>query len=147
MKFSIVSRERDRDHQRGESFDATSGLTSGATSSGSNTVTGSGGSGGAVVVIGGSGGIVSSSAGGGGVSGLGGVASAPTFRGFRSHSPTNRRSRERNRREFNRTHGSDQGGLLAYGGISGGLVSDLNSMDCIGTMEESRLSGKLFIFL
>ncbi|KAH8346913.1 hypothetical protein KR059_002457 [Drosophila kikkawai] len=46
--------------------------------------------------------------------GSGGVVA----RGFRSHSPTHRRrSRERQRR----THGSDQGGLLAYSGLVGGI--------------------------
>ncbi|XP_053956336.1 transmembrane and coiled-coil domains protein 2 isoform X1 [Anastrepha ludens] len=45
-------------------------------------------------------------------------ATVATFRGFRSHSPSSRRSRERSRREFQRTHGSDQGGLLAYSGLS-----------------------------
>lgn len=47
--------------------------------------------------------------------GSGGVVA----RGFRSHSPTHRRrSRERQRR----THGSDQGGLLAYSGYVGAPV-------------------------
>ncbi|KAH8310600.1 hypothetical protein KR044_002087 [Drosophila immigrans] len=49
----------------------------------------------------------------------GGVA----VRGFRSHSPTHRRrSRERQRR----THGSDQGGLLAYSGLIGAGPSDMS---------------------
>ncbi|KAH8388252.1 hypothetical protein KR093_001912 [Drosophila rubida] len=48
----------------------------------------------------------------------GGVA----VRGFRSHSPTHRRrSRERQRR----THGSDQGGLLAYSGLINAGAGDM----------------------
>ncbi|XP_039492238.1 transmembrane and coiled-coil domains protein 2 isoform X1 [Drosophila santomea] len=73
-------------------------------------------------------------------------------RGFRSHSPTHRRrSRERQRR----THGSDQGGLLAYSGLVG--VNDMSDFlgpqqggggggggGSAGTgsgLEDSRLSG------
>ncbi|SPP84242.1 transmembrane and coiled-coil domains protein 2 isoform X2 [Drosophila guanche] len=80
--------------------------------------------------------------------GSGGVVA----RGFRSHSPTHRRrSRERQRR----THGSDQGGLLAYSGLVG--VNDMNDFGGVvgggtqgggggsaGTgsgLEDSRLSG------
>ncbi|XP_037946247.1 transmembrane and coiled-coil domains protein 2-like [Teleopsis dalmanni] len=90
---------------------------------------------------------ITGSIGGGSVSSGGIVGtSVATFRGFRSHSPSNRRSRERNRREFNRTHGSDQGGLLAYSGMGGGLLSDISAMDSGGsgsgvTIEDSRLSG------
>uniref|UniRef100_A0A6P4F5Y6 Transmembrane and coiled-coil domains protein 2 isoform X1 n=1 Tax=Drosophila rhopaloa TaxID=1041015 RepID=A0A6P4F5Y6_DRORH len=76
--------------------------------------------------------------------GSGGVAA----RGFRSHSPTHRRrSRERQRR----THGSDQGGLLAYSGLG---VTDMTDFmgplqgggggGSAGTgsgLEDSRLSG------
>nr|XP_036674927.1 transmembrane and coiled-coil domains protein 2 [Drosophila suzukii] len=80
--------------------------------------------------------------------GSGGVVA----RGFRSHSPTHRRrSRERQRR----THGSDQGGLLAYSGLVG--VNDMTDFlgpqqggggggggGSAGTgsgLEDSRLSG------
>lgn len=83
----------------------------------------------------------------------GGVA----VRTFRSHSPTHRRrSRERQRR----THGSDQGGLLAYSGIIGGGGGGLDMSDFVVTgggvggggggggsggtgsgLEDSRLSG------
>ncbi|XP_017143392.1 transmembrane and coiled-coil domains protein 2 [Drosophila miranda] len=81
--------------------------------------------------------------------GSGGVAA----RGFRSQSPTHRRrSRERQRR----THGSDQGGLLAYSGLVG--VNDMNDFGGVvgggtqggggggsaGTgsgLDDSRLSG------
>ncbi|XP_018788179.1 PREDICTED: transmembrane and coiled-coil domains protein 1 isoform X1 [Bactrocera latifrons] len=54
-------------------------------------------------------------------------ATVATFRGFRSHSPSSRRSRERSRREFQRTHGSDQGGLLAYSGLSGLSIGGISS--------------------
>ncbi|XP_034489176.1 transmembrane and coiled-coil domains protein 2 [Drosophila innubila] len=79
----------------------------------------------------------------------GGVA----VRGFRSHSPTHRRrSRERQRR----THGSDQGGLLAYSGLIGAAdMSDFvvtvggggggggggGSAGTGSGLEDSRLSG------
>ncbi|XP_023171043.2 transmembrane and coiled-coil domains protein 2 isoform X2 [Drosophila hydei] len=86
----------------------------------------------------------------GSLSSSGGVA----VRGFRSHSPTHRRrSRERQRR----THGSDQGGLLAYSGIVGtGIGGDMTDFGVglglgggggggsAGTgsgLEDSRLSG------
>ncbi|XP_011184975.1 transmembrane and coiled-coil domains protein 2 isoform X2 [Zeugodacus cucurbitae] len=59
-------------------------------------------------------------------------ATVATFRGFRSHSPSSRRSRERNRREFQRTHGSDQGGLLAYSGLSGLSIGGISSGGGIG---------------
>ncbi|XP_017046648.1 transmembrane and coiled-coil domains protein 2 isoform X1 [Drosophila ficusphila] len=60
----------------------------------------------------------------------GGVAA----RGFRSHSPTHRRrSRERQRR----THGSDQGGLLAYSGLVG--VNDMT--DFLGPQQSSGGGG------
>uniref|UniRef100_A0A1I8NH81 Transmembrane and coiled-coil domains protein 1 n=1 Tax=Musca domestica TaxID=7370 RepID=A0A1I8NH81_MUSDO len=107
---------REREHHRGESADSTGSATIGfggsssaaavggiaATSSGASnsvatTMTGSMGSGGGVGVVG-----------------------VTPYRGFRSHSPTNRRSRERNRTHA-RTHGSDQGGLLAYGAMGGGI--------------------------
>ncbi|CAD6995741.1 unnamed protein product [Ceratitis capitata] len=59
-------------------------------------------------------------------------ATVATFRGFRSHSPSSRRSRERSRREFQRTHGSDQGGLLAYSGLSG--FSGISSVSGVGNV-------------
>ncbi|KAH8271448.1 hypothetical protein KR018_011708 [Drosophila ironensis] len=78
--------------------------------------------------------------------GSGGVVA----RGFRSHSPTHRRrSRERQRR----THGSDQGGLLAYSGFVGPSdMTDFGGQNqgggggggSAGTgsgLEDSRLSG------
>ncbi|EDV93812.1 transmembrane and coiled-coil domains protein 2 isoform X2 [Drosophila grimshawi] len=59
--------------------------------------------------------------GGNTVTGSLGSSGGVAVRGFRSHSPTHRRrSRERQRR----THGSDQGGLLAYSGIIGGDMTD-----------------------
>ncbi|KAM8703825.1 hypothetical protein ACLKA7_008454 [Drosophila subpalustris] len=60
--------------------------------------------------------------GGNTVTGSLGSSGGVAVRGFRSHSPTHRRrSRERQRR----THGSDQGGLLAYSGLIGaGDMSD-----------------------
>lgn len=163
MNTTTVSRERDHHHQhhhhhRGESAESAAsagivtalstgsvaasiaGLTpataTSATSS-SGTMTGSVGSGGGVGVVG-----------------------VTAFRGFRSQSPSNRRSRDRNRTHA-RTHGSDQGGLLAYHGAMGGgmplggvsgLVGDLSNMDIGlssaggsgGVIEDSRLSGKVF---
>ncbi|KAH8382653.1 hypothetical protein KR009_004648 [Drosophila setifemur] len=79
--------------------------------------------------------------------GSGGVVA----RGFRSHSPTHRRrSRERQRR----THGSDQGGLLAYSGYVGTTdMTDFGAQNQSGGgggggsagtgsgLEDSRLSG------
>ncbi|XP_017100675.2 transmembrane and coiled-coil domain protein 3 [Drosophila bipectinata] len=79
--------------------------------------------------------------------GSGGVVA----RGFRSHSPTHRRrSRERQRR----THGSDQGGLLAYSGYVGAPVDIVDfgaptqsggggggSAGTGSGLEDSRLSG------
>ncbi|KAM7360174.1 transmembrane and coiled-coil domain 2 protein Dmtn isoform 1-T2 [Cochliomyia hominivorax] len=166
-----MSRERDHHthhhlHHRGDSAESTTSaagggvgaLTSGTTAtvatasiagitpavatsatSSSGTMTGSVGSGG-----------------GGGV----GVVGVTAFRGFRSQSPSNRRSRDRNRTHA-RTHGSDQGGLLAYhgamGGGGGGVVGvmplggvgDVTNMDIGlssaggsgGIIEDSRLSG------
>lgn len=129
MKFPIVSRDRV------ESADPTL-LT--PASSGSGTVTGSGGGVG-----------INSSSGAGSSLGGGGIGGSTAAFRFRNQSPSNRRSRERNRREFNRTHGSDQGGLLAYGsGGLGGLLgsSEISTIEGMGSMEDSRLSGMLILF-
>ncbi|XP_064549912.1 transmembrane and coiled-coil domains protein 2 isoform X1 [Drosophila montana] len=86
--------------------------------------------------------------GGNTVTGSLGSSGGVAVRGFRSHSPTHRRrSRERQRR----THGSDQGGLLAYSGIVGvGIGGDMADFGggggggSAGTgsgLEDSRLSG------
>lgn len=93
--------------------------------------------------------------GGNTVTGSLGSSGGVAVRGFRSHSPTHRRrSRERQRR----THGSDQGGLLAYSGIIGGGGPDISDFVVTGGgvggggggggsggtgsgLEDSRLSG------
>ncbi|KAH8417525.1 hypothetical protein KR222_001419 [Zaprionus bogoriensis] len=91
--------------------------------------------------------------GGNTVTGSLGSSGGVAVRGFRSHSPTHRRrSRERQRR----THGSDQGGVLAYSGILGaGTGLDMSDFVLAGSsggggggsggtgsgLEESRLSG------
>uniref|UniRef100_A0A1B0AZR6 Transmembrane and coiled-coil domains protein 1 n=1 Tax=Glossina palpalis gambiensis TaxID=67801 RepID=A0A1B0AZR6_9MUSC len=148
-----MSRERDQRIESGEALTTTSAAAGTASSAGligsgsatsSGTMTGS---------------LGSTTAGTGGGAGVG-VSAVTTFRGFRSQSPSNRRSRERNR-THNRAHGSDQGGLLAYGAMSnngglggsssgvigvGGPLSDLlTNMDMglssAGMAEDSRLSG------
>ncbi|XP_034112257.1 transmembrane and coiled-coil domains protein 2 isoform X1 [Drosophila albomicans] len=90
--------------------------------------------------------------GGNTVTGSLGSSGGVAVRGFRSHSPTHRRrSRERQRR----THGSDQGGLLAYSGLIGEGSSFIAAVrgggdggggggGSAGTgsgLEDSRLSG------
>ncbi|EDW15015.2 uncharacterized protein Dmoj_GI24584 [Drosophila mojavensis] len=85
--------------------------------------------------------------GGNTVTGSLGSSGGVAVRGFRSHSPTHRRhSRERQRR----THGSDQGGLLAYSGMVGDMTDFGISLShgggggSAGTgsgLEDSRLSG------
>lgn len=59
------------------------------------------------------------------------------MRGFRSQSPTDRRSRDRNRMHI-RTHGSDQGGLLAY---SSSTLSNPTGFSTSGTGAISTSSG------
>uniref|UniRef100_A0A1A9WGS1 Uncharacterized protein n=1 Tax=Glossina brevipalpis TaxID=37001 RepID=A0A1A9WGS1_9MUSC len=147
-----MSRERDQRVESAEALTATlitaagtattAGLIGSGSATSSGTMTGS----------------LGSTGGTGGGAGVG-VSTVTTFRGFRSQSPSNRRSRERNR-THNRAHGSDQGGLLAYGAMSnnGGLggsssggigvgpLSDLlTNMDMglssAGMTEDSRLSG------
>lgn len=144
MKFSLVSKDRDRDSaEPSTSLSSIGGVTvvGGGSSSGGGgssssaatvgTVT-SGGAGGTVATS-----VVSGSGGGGGGVLVGGnsgglTSSASGALRFRNQSPSNRRSRERNRREFNRSYGSDQGGLLVYGELP---------HDTMGSMEDSRLSG------
>ncbi|XP_046803930.1 transmembrane and coiled-coil domains protein 2 [Lucilia cuprina] len=162
MNTTTVSRERDHHthhhHQRGDSAESTSSAA-GVTFSPSTTAT----AGATAASIAGltpptatsatsSSGTMTGSVGSGGGVGVVGVSA---FRGFRSQSPSNRRSRERNRTHA-RTHGSDQGGLLAYhGGMGvsgmslGGVGGDLTNMDIGlssaggsgGITEDSRLSG------
>ena len=55
---------------------------------------------------------------------------------FRNQSPSNRRSRERSRREFNRSHNSDQ--AIA----TGALTYNEMTADGMNSFEDSRLSGK-----
>ncbi|XP_036325775.1 transmembrane and coiled-coil domains protein 2 isoform X2 [Rhagoletis pomonella] len=124
--FSTVSRER---NHRGDSTEsgshvdrvAATTVTSSTVAGTIGTLGGAGASGTSLATTTSTGGVSSYGSStmtgciGSGSSG----ATVATFRGFRSHSPSSRRSRERSRREFQRTHGSDQGGLLAYSGLSG----------------------------
>uniref|UniRef100_A0A1A9ZHW5 Transmembrane and coiled-coil domains protein 1 n=1 Tax=Glossina pallidipes TaxID=7398 RepID=A0A1A9ZHW5_GLOPL len=148
-----MSRERDQRIESAEALTTTS-ATAGTASSAGLIGSGSATSSGTMT-----GSLGSTTAGTGGGAGVG-VSAVTTFRGFRSQSPSNRRSRERNR-THNRAHGSDQGGLLAYGAMSnngglggsssggigvGGPLSDLlTNMDMglssAGMAEDSRLSG------
>ncbi|XP_075146216.1 transmembrane and coiled-coil domain 2 protein Dmtn isoform X2 [Haematobia irritans] len=138
MNTTTVSRERD--HHRGESADsstsaaaaftsqsslaaAAAAASSGTSNTAATTMTGSIGSG-------------------------GGVVGVTPFRGFRSQSPSHRRSRDRSRTHA-RTHGSDQGGLLVYGAIGGGgglVGGDMTNLDIGlsstgGVIDDTRLSG------
>ncbi|XP_058979234.1 transmembrane and coiled-coil domains protein 2 isoform X2 [Musca domestica] len=114
MNTTTVSRERE--HHRGESADSTGSATIGFGGSSSAAVVG----GIAATSSGASNSVATTMTGSMGSGGGVGVVGVTPYRGFRSHSPTNRRSRERNRTHA-RTHGSDQGGLLAYGAMGGGI--------------------------
>lgn len=166
MNTTTVSRERD--HHRGESVDSSASATAAAFNSLQASAAAA-----AAAAAGTSSGNASNTGGGGatvttmtGSIGSGsGVVGVTPFRGFRSQSPSHRRSRERNRTHA-RTHGSDQGGLLAYGAMGGGsggggvgiplggvgLVGDLDiglSSAGVtgGVIDDTRLSGNQQLLL
>lgn len=167
MNTTTVSRERD--HHRGESVDSSASATAAAFNSLQASAAAA-----AAAAAGTSSGNASNTGGGGGATvttmtgsiGSGsGVVGVTPFRGFRSQSPSHRRSRERNRTHA-RTHGSDQGGLLAYGAMGGGsggggvgiplggvgLVGDLDiglSSAGVtgGVIDDTRLSGNQQLLL
>lgn len=164
MNTTTVSRERD--HHRGESVDSSASATAAAF----NSLQASAAA--AAAAAGTSSGNASNTGGGAAVTTMtgsigsgSGVVGVTPFRGFRSQSPSHRRSRERNRTHA-RTHGSDQGGLLAYGAMGGGsggggvgiplggvgLVGDLDiglSSAGVtgGVIDDTRLSGNQQLLL
>ncbi|XP_068153180.1 transmembrane and coiled-coil domain protein 3 isoform X2 [Drosophila tropicalis] len=141
---SPVSRERATEAAASAPISAAAAAATAAVSSAGNSSASSSTVAAAQAAVYSSGNTVTGSLGSGGIGG--GVA----IRGFRSHSPTHRRrSRERQRR----THGSDQGGLLAYSGLVGNPV-DMTEFTSGGGggggggsagtgsgLEDSRLSG------
>uniref|UniRef100_A0A1I8NTC7 Transmembrane and coiled-coil domains protein 1 n=1 Tax=Stomoxys calcitrans TaxID=35570 RepID=A0A1I8NTC7_STOCA len=145
-----MSRERERDHHRGESADSSTSAAAAFTSQTSSSAAA------AAAAAASSGNSNTAATTMTGSIGSGGVVGVTPFRGFRSQSPSHRRSRDRNRTHA-RTHGSDQGGLLAYGAIGGGIPlggvglvgGDLTNMDMGlssagvtgGAIDDTRLSG------